>query len=75
MDSNAIRARLKGLGWQLIELPIRRNHPDSNERRVTNWKVIASKGERSYEVGGKTIDEALIKIGSSLGVIAQEEQK
>jgi hypothetical protein len=71
VDTNTIRTRLSTLGWKLREIPIRRNSPDSNQRVVLLWKVIAVKGEKSVEVGGPTIDEAMKTIGKTLGVIPQ----
>lgn len=72
MDSNSIRTRIKGLGWHLHEIPVRRNHPDIKERVIINWKIVAVKGEKSIEVGGSSIDEAMKNIGTSLGVIPNE---
>ena len=72
MDSNSIRTRIQSLGWHLHELPVRRNHPDSAERTIVNWKIVAVKGEKSIEVGGQTIDEAMKTMGTSLGVIPNE---
>lgn len=72
MDTNSIKVRLANLGFQVKELPIRRNHPDVNERTILHWKVIAVKGEQSYEVVGKSLDEAIQSIGKSLGVIAND---
>lgn len=66
MDNNAIRARIGAQGWKLLELPIRKSGPTG---QVARWKITAVKGERSIEVGGTTIDEALRNIGVSLGVI------
>jgi hypothetical protein len=63
VDTNSIRARLKGQGWRLVELPIRK------EQTVQQWKVIAVRGDQSVEMYGKTIDEAVSAIGKNLGVI------
>ena len=72
VDANNIQARLEGLGWKVIELPIKKNDPDPGKRIVTKWKLIAAKGVRSYEVSGKTRDEAMRNLGSTLGVIPKE---
>ena len=63
VDIDSIRARLTGLGWQLHELPIKK------QNTVARWKVIASKGEKSLEAGGTTLEEAMNNVGQSLGVI------
>lgn len=72
MDTQAIRTRITTLGWRLREIPIKRNHPDVNERKVIQWKLVAMKGDKSIEVGGPTIDEAMKTIGKTLGVIPRE---
>lgn len=66
MDTDSIRARLKGLGWQLLEVPIKK------QNKVARWKVVASRGEKSLEAGGDTLEEALNSVGRSLGVIPQD---
>jgi hypothetical protein len=72
VDTNAIRTRIQCLGWKLLEIPVKRNHPDANERKILMWKLVASKGGRSFEVGGSTIDEAMRNMGMTLGVISRE---
>ena len=72
MDSNSIRARIQGLGWKMLEVPVKRNHPDPSQRSVLKWKIVATKGEQSCETSGTTIDEALKNIGLALGVIAKD---
>lgn len=72
MDNDAIRSRITTQGWKLLEIPIRKNTPDKNQRVIARWKIIASRGEKSLEVGGNTIDEALRNIGVTLGVIPKE---
>lgn len=69
MDTSAIRTRITTLGWKLREIPIKRNHPDASQRTILQWKLVAIKGDKSIEVGGKTIDEAMKTIGQALGVI------
>jgi hypothetical protein len=69
VDTNAIRARIQAQGWTIRELPIKRHSPNLEERIVMQWKLIAFRGEKSLEVGGKTIDEAMKNIGMALGVI------
>lgn len=71
MDSNSIKARITGLGWQLKEIPVKRSSPDVSERTILHYKVIAFKGERSLEATGTTLDEAVGAIGTQLGVIPQ----
>lgn len=72
VDSNSIRARIKGLGWKMLEVPVKRSHPDPAQRTVIRWKIVATKGEQSCEVSGKTIDDALKNIGHTLGVIPKD---
>lgn len=72
VDTHSIKVRLANQGFRLKELPIRRNHPDTNERTILHWKVIAIKGEQSYEVVSPSLEEAINNIGKSLGVIANE---
>ncbi len=73
VDNDAIRCRIKAQGWNLLELPVRKNHPDSRQQVIVRWKIIASRGDKSLEVGGLTIDEALKNVGETLGVIAKEK--
>lgn len=70
VDNETIRARISTQGWKLLEIPIKKNN--NNQTIVARWKIIASKEGKSIEVGGQTIEEALINIGKSLGVIARE---
>lgn len=72
MDTNSIRARIQGLGWKLLEVPIKKSNPDPSLRTILKWKVIATKGSNSCEVTGITIDEALKNLGTTLGAIARE---
>ena len=72
VDNDSIRARIKSQGWNLLEIPIKRNDPKTNQTSVARWKVVATKGVKSFEVGGKNIDEALKNIGITLGVISKE---
>ena len=74
MDSSAIRARINGVGWSLKELPIVRNNPTTNQKQILQWKLIAFKGERSIEITGATLDDAMKSIGKALGVISQKEE-
>jgi hypothetical protein len=69
VDNESIRARINAQGWKLLEIPIKKNDPNNNKRIVVRWKIVASKGEKSLEVGGSTIDEAMKNIGMALGVI------
>jgi hypothetical protein len=69
VDTNAIRARITTQGWKLREIPVKKNHPDPALRTILQWKLIAVRGEKSLEVGGKNIDEAMKNMGRTLGVI------
>ena len=71
VDINSIRARIQGLGWKLLEVPMRRGNPDPAQRTVYKWKIVAMKGESSCEVTGSTIEDAMKNIGETLGVIAK----
>lgn len=72
VDTATIRTRITSQGWKLREIPIKRNHPDPTQRKVIQWKMIAIKGDKSIELGGPTIDEAMKNIGITLGVIPRE---
>lgn len=72
MDTNAIRDRLKGLGYSLLEIPVRHSDPDPSKRTISRWKVVASKPNQSCEVSGQTLDEAIRNVGLTLGVIPKE---
>lgn len=73
VDTQSIRNRIAVQGWKLREIPIKKSNPDPDKRTILQWKIIAFKGERSIEVGGKTIDEAMSNIGKTLGVISKDE--
>lgn len=73
VDNEAIRGRIQAQGWRLLEIPIKKNTPNKDERVVARWKIVASRGEKSIEVGGATIEEALANIGKTLGVITREK--
>ena len=72
VDIDSIRARIQGLGWKILEVPIKRSNPDPALRTILKWKVVATKGQKSCEVTGLTIDEALKNLGETLGAIAKE---
>ena len=72
MDTQAIRNRIKTQGWQLRELPIQRTCPETQVKKVAQWKIIAFKGQKSVETSGTTIDDAIKNIGRTLGVIPKE---
>ena len=73
VDINSIRARIQGLGWKILEIPIKRSNPDPALRTILKWKVVATKGSNSCEVTGATIEDALKNIGETLGVIAKKK--
>jgi hypothetical protein len=72
VDNEAIRARIKAQGWNLLEVPIKKTDPKTKQISVARWKIVATKGAKSLEVGGSNIDEALKNIGVTLGVISKE---
>ena len=69
VDTNSIKARINGLGWQIREIPVKRSSPNASERSILHYKIIVCKGERSLEVTGKSLNEAIETIGAQLGVI------
>lgn len=72
VDINSIRARIKGLGWNLLEVPVKKSNPDPDKRTIMKWKLVAVKGQSSYEVTGTTLEEAMDSIGKTLGVISKK---
>lgn len=71
VDSSAIKTRIETQGWKIIEIPIKKNDPDPSKRLITQWKFIATKGDKSIEVRGGDKDSAWQNLGSVLGVIAK----
>lgn len=71
LDTNEIRNRLQTMGWETKELPIRRASKE-HIVEVVRWKLIGIKGEKSIEVAGSTLDEAMKNLGVSLGAIPKE---
>lgn len=69
VDSDAIRTRIRSLGWRLLEVPVKKMNEQSRQLVVVRWRVVASRGDRSIEMSGGTIDEALRNIGTMLGVL------
>lgn len=64
VDTESIKARLTGLGWSVNEFPVR------SGQEIRQWKVVAVKNDHSYQVTGKTLDEAIKNIGLTLGVVS-----
>ena len=73
VDIETLRNRLEGLGWKLQELPIKTKTADGKRTVIRLWKVIAHKGDRSFEITGKTLLAALTSLGIMLGVIPQDQ--
>ena len=71
VDTNTIRARIATQGWKLLEVPMKKSNPDPALRTVLKWRIVASKGERTCEVTGPTIDDAIKNLGMTLGVIGR----
>lgn len=65
VNTESIRNRLKSLGWSLREIPIKK------QKVIGSWKIIAFNGKKSYEVVGKTSDDAIRQLGVLLGVVAK----
>ena len=73
VDIETLRNRLEGHGWKLQELPIKTKTADGKSTVIRLWKVIAHKGDRSFEITGKTLLAALTSLGIMLGVIPQDQ--
>ena len=71
VDADVIRTRLQNLGWNVKELPIREKFAGGGAHKVIMWKLVAIKGDKSFEVAGKTLPEAMTNLGRSLGVVPQ----
>lgn len=69
VDTNTIRTRISNLGWDVKELPIRSKHAGAGPHEIIMWKLIAVRGERSLEISGKSLEEAMANLGQSMGVI------
>lgn len=65
MEPDIVRDRLKAQGWKVIEIPVHKNN------EIVKWKLIAVKGEKSYDVYGKTIEETMLNLGKVLGVVSR----
>ena len=65
--TDELRAKIQASGWMLRELPIRTGGSGSAEIRA--WKMIAIKGERSLTLGGASLDEAMLTMAKTLGVV------
>lgn len=72
VNIDSIRARLNAQGWSLLEVPVKQRDQKTNKPFVARWKIVATKNQRSIEVGGKNIEEALNNIGKTLGVISKD---
>ena len=71
MTTTKIRSRIHNCGWALKEIPIVRTNPETGQKEISRWKLIAHKGEQSVEVGGANIDEAMLNCGQVLGVVGK----
>jgi hypothetical protein len=71
VDTNSIRVRISGLGWNLLEIPIRRRNK-ADVVYIAEWKLVASRGYQSFQTSGENIDEAMKNIGKMLGVIPRD---
>jgi len=75
VDTDTIRTRIYSLGWQVKELPVKKKNRQTEQIYIERFKLIAIKNERSVEISGKTIDEAMKNLGETLGVIPRESLK
>lgn len=62
-----LRNKIQGAGWTLKELPIRSGGPEGAKIRA--WKMIAIKANRSIDLTGLTLDEAMTNVARTLGLI------
>lgn len=65
--TDELRAKIKAAGWLLRERPIRTGGLGS--ATILSWKLIAIKGDRDITLGGKTIDEAVLTMSRTLGIV------
>lgn len=72
VDTETIRLRLTSQGWRIIERPIKKSDPDPAKRLVVRWRLVALKGDKSLEISGSTIDDAMRNLGQTLGVVSKE---
>jgi hypothetical protein len=72
VNTESIRARIQGVGWQLLEVPVRKRKPQTQETYIAEWRLVASKGYQSLQASGPDIDEAMKNIGKMLGVIPHD---
>lgn len=72
VSNESIRNRIKTQGWKILEIPIKTKNKKTLQTEISRYKIIVSKGEKSFEVSGKNIDDALKNIGCLLGVISKE---
>ena len=59
VDTESIRARIQGVGWQLLEVPVRRRETQTQEVYIAEWRLTASRGYQSLQASGPDIDEAM----------------
>lgn len=69
VTSEDIRKRAQAMGFKVLELPLKRTNRQTGKLEVYGYSVIASKGEISCHVQGKTIDEALMNMAYVLGLV------
>lgn len=72
VDTSSIRNRITNLGWKIKELPIRKKNPDSSKQVIVHYKLIALKNDKSFEATGTSLDEAMVTLGTQLGVIPRK---
>jgi hypothetical protein len=73
MNAEKIKLRITNLGWQVREIPVRSKHAGAGPHEITSWKLVAAKGEKSFNISGKTLDESFILLGQTLGVISNKD--
>jgi hypothetical protein len=62
-----IEARLACIGWKTRQLPV--SGGGLSDRKIIRWKVIGFKGDKTIQVEGKTLEEAMNNLGRILGLV------
>ena len=74
MNIDQIRMRLTSLGWTVREYPIRTKHTGDEHHEISSWKLTAVRGDKLFNVSGKTLDDSFLLLGKTLGVISDKDK-